>query len=66
MTTCPSILAWKIPWTEEPFGLQSMGLQSARHDLTTKQRSCFTMFAVRQSESAIHMHPSPFFHFLPI
>ena len=27
MTTHSSILAWKIPWTEEPCGLQSMGLQ---------------------------------------
>ena len=27
MATHPSILAWKIPWTEEPGGLQSMGLQ---------------------------------------
>ena len=26
-----SILAWKIPWTEEPRGLQSMGLQRAGH-----------------------------------
>ena len=26
-----SIIAWRIPWTEEPGGLQSMGLQS-RHD----------------------------------
>ena len=25
--THSSILAWKIPWTEEPYGLQSMGLQ---------------------------------------
>ena len=25
MTTCSSILAWKLPWTEEPGGLQSMG-----------------------------------------
>ena len=31
-----SILAWKIPWTEEPGGLQSMGLQRVRHDLATK------------------------------
>ena len=30
MATHPSILAWKIPWTEEPGGLQSMGSQ--RHD----------------------------------
>ena len=28
MTTHPSILAWRIPWTEEPGGLQSMGSQS--------------------------------------
>ena len=27
-----SILAWKIPWTEEPGGLQSMGLQRVRQD----------------------------------
>ena len=27
-----SILAWKIPWTEEPGALQSMGLQKVRHD----------------------------------
>ena len=27
-----SILAWRIPWTEEPGGLQSMGLQRVGHD----------------------------------
>ena len=27
-----SILAWKIPWTEEPGGLQSMGSQRVRHN----------------------------------
>ena len=27
MATCSSILAWRIPWTEEPGGLQSKGLQ---------------------------------------
>ena len=31
-----SILAWRILWTEEPGRLQSMGLQTARHDLSTK------------------------------
>ena len=31
MATCSSILAWKIPWTEEPDRLQSMGLQRVRH-----------------------------------
>ena len=28
MVTCSSILAWKIPWTEEPGGLWFMGMQS--------------------------------------
>ena len=32
-----SILAWKIPWTEEPGGLQSMRSQGVGHDLVTKQ-----------------------------
>ena len=30
--THSNILAWKIPWTEEPGRLQSMGLQKVRHD----------------------------------
>ena len=33
-----SILAWEIPWTEEPGGLQSLGSQRIRHDLATEQR----------------------------
>ena len=32
MATHPSILAWEIPWTEEPGGLQSKGLQRVGHD----------------------------------
>ena len=32
MATQSSILAWRIPRTEEPGGLQSMGLQSVGHD----------------------------------
>ena len=31
--TRPSILAWGIPWTEDPGGLQSMGMQRAGHSL---------------------------------
>ena len=33
-----SILAWRIPWTEEPGRLQSMGLQRVGHNLVTKQQ----------------------------
>ena len=36
MATCSSILAWKIPWTEEPGGLQSTGSRGVRRDLVTK------------------------------
>ena len=32
------ILAWKIPWTEEPGGLQSMGSQRVGHDRATEQQ----------------------------
>ena len=32
MATHSSILAWEIPWTEEPEGLQSSGLQRVGHD----------------------------------
>ena len=32
MATRSSILAWRIPWTEEPGRLQSMGSQKVRHD----------------------------------
>ena len=32
MATHSSILAWRIPWTEEPGGLQSRGSQRVRHD----------------------------------
>ena len=35
MATYSSILAWGIPWTEEPGGLQSMGSQRVRHDWAT-------------------------------
>ena len=32
IATHSSILAWRIPWTEEPGGLQSMGFQRVGHD----------------------------------
>ena len=36
MATHSSILAWEIPWTEEPGRLQSTGSQRVRHHLVTK------------------------------
>ena len=35
MTTHSSFLPWSIPWTEEPGGLQSMGLQRVGHNWVT-------------------------------
>ena len=36
MGTYSSVLAWRIPWIEEPGGLQSMGSQRVRHNSATK------------------------------
>ena len=36
MAAHPSILAWRVPCTEQPGGLQSTGLQRVGHDLVTK------------------------------
>ena len=38
MATQSRILAWEIPWTQEPVELQSMGLQKCQTDLATKQQ----------------------------
>ena len=39
VTPHSSILAWEIPWTEEPGGLQCMGPQKIGHDLVTKRQA---------------------------
>ena len=36
MATHSGVLAWRNPWTEEPGGLQSVGLQRVGHNLATK------------------------------
>ena len=38
IATHSSIFAWRIPWTEEPGRLQSIGSQRLRHDLVTMQQ----------------------------
>ena len=50
---CPSTLAWKIPWTEEPSGLQSMGSLRVGHDWAT---SLFTFMHWRRK-----WQPTPVF-----
>ena len=48
MATHSSILAWEIPWTEKPGGLQSMGLQGVGHDGATN------------THAHTHTHPQAF------
>ena len=42
------ILAWEIPQTEEPDGLQPMGSQRVSHDLVTKQQQMTTQYVQRK------------------
>ena len=46
MVTHSSALAWRIPWTEEPGGLQSTGAQSVAHDRSDLARVVVTLFSV--------------------
>ena len=46
MASHSSILAWKIPWTEEPGRLQSMGLQRVRHDWVTHFHFLFSSLSL--------------------
>ena len=55
MATRCSILAWRMPWTEEPGGLQSMGSLRVRHDLVTSL-SLFTFMHWRRK-----WQPTPVF-----
>jgi len=59
MVTRSSILAWKIPWTEEPGRLQSMGSQRVEHDLATEvsevTQSCPTL--CDPMDSSLHQAP---------
>ena len=38
-----SVLAWEIPWTEEPGGLQPMGLRKVRHNWASKQQQAYCL-----------------------
>ena len=52
MATHSSNLGWRIPWTEEPGGLQSMGSQRVGHDWTTKRSIPQTAKGRRKSEDS--------------
>ena len=44
MATHFSILVWRIPWTEETGGIQSMGLQRAGHKITVRESNNVLIF----------------------
>ena len=44
MANHSSMLAWEIPWTEHPGGLQSMGLQRVGHNSVTKQQQNIPLY----------------------
>ena len=46
-----SILAWEIPWSEEPGGLQSMESQRVRHDLVAKKQQQQQHLAAQERKS---------------
>ena len=59
MSTDSSILAWRIPWTEEPGGLQSMGSQRVGHNGVTFTFTCLPILGrgnVPQSDSVSISH----------
>ena len=53
-----SILAWEIPWTEEPGGIQSMGSQRVGHNLVTKelQQNPFTYHSSCRMSISKHLN----------
>ena len=79
MTTHSSILAWRTPWTKEPGGLQSMGLQRVGHDWATNPLryliffgfwtvKIFEIFKIINSTTMIEFvhKPYPYFRYMPI
>ena len=56
MATHSSVLAWRIPWTEEPGGLQSMGSQRVGYTLRTKQQQQNITQTVTASVLAMLFH----------
>ena len=60
MATHSSSLAWRIPWTEESGGLQSMGLQRVRHDWVTNTLTSHGS-GLASWDGCLLLMPSPFF-----
>ena len=59
MATHSSILAWRIPWTEEPGGLQSTGSQRVGHDWATSLHFSHVTFWKQVPLRFVARHPDP-------
>ena len=67
MATHSSILAWRIPWTEESSGLQLMGSQRVGHDWTTKHSTAHRNLNILKYVTCFLFHSSrPCVHNMPI
>ena len=59
MATHSSILSWRIPWIEEPGGLQSIGLQRVRHNSMTKHIACMLLLLLLSRFSRVQLCATP-------
>ena len=59
MVTHSSIHAWRIPWTEEPGGLQSLGSQRVEHDLAMSMSMRYIIKNKKQTENILGLSPEP-------
>ena len=65
MATHSSILAWRLPWTEEPGGLQSMGSQRIGHNCMTKHSTLYIMLHMKfNSDDLLEMKEFRYFSLL--
>ena len=66
MATHSNILAWRIPWTEEPGGLRSMGSQRIRHDRSLYRHlsAQYTFFKSLSLQKASQLHKKFYYKIL--
>ena len=62
MVTHSSILAWRISWTEEPGGLQSMASHRVRNDKATAANAVKNFSVVNETETDVFLQLSCFLH----
>ena len=59
MVTHSSIHAWRIPWTEEPGGLKSLGSQKVEYDLAMSMSMRYIIKNKKQTENICGLSPEP-------